>query len=418
MKITIKTVGGSATTYDVADSDTVATVKTRFANEEGYELASLKLCAKGAVLADAKTFSELGFGEAETVIAAGKKKSIPAPAPAQPAPAKTTTAVATPVSAPAPAQTSATTTSAPAPAPAPAQKSTAPPPSQPASAPAPAPAPASHGAEHGIDNDVVEQIMAMGFEDRAQVVRALRCAYMNPDRAVEYLFNGIPASVAAQFDAQHAPRPAQTHAPATAPTHSAPSGSAPSGGASGSGAPAGGAGNMTPEQLAALMQAMQGQQQGRTPLEAALLSIPQFDQIRMLVRQNPAALPAVMQQLQQHSPELFAMVQANPQEFLRIMNEGPSAGAGGAGAVGGDEGEEGGAGGPMVMQLTPADREPIQRLVALGGGMWDTRAATIVYLACRRNEELAANVLFDNGGLPAELADVEMQGIPDAGNAE
>ena len=34
----------------------------------------------------------------------------------------------------------------------------------------------------------------------------------------------------------------------------------------------------------------------------------------------------------------------------------------------------------------------------------DARAAGIVYVLSNRNEELAANVLFDNGGLPAELA--------------
>jgi UV excision repair protein RAD23 len=150
---------------------------------------------------------------------------------------------------------------------------------------------------------------------------------------------------------------------------------------------------------------MQQQQHGGSALRTALNGIPQFSQIRQVCRSNPQALPTVMQQLQQHFPDVFALVQANPQEFLAIINESEAAPGAPFGAPNGPAGQQ-----QQQMQITEADREPIQRLVAIGGGIWDERAAAIVYIVCNRSEEVAANVLFDNGGLPPELAAAMMEG--------
>ncbi len=88
----------------------------------------------------------------------------------------------------------------------------------------------------------------MGFP-REQCVAALRAAYNNSERAVEYLLNGIPAG-----GAQGAPNP--------------------------------------------------GPAQGAQALQA-LSALPQFDMIRQAVQQDPNALPLILEQLATTSPEIY-----------------------------------------------------------------------------------------------------------------
>ena len=361
MKVVLKTTTGKATPYDVEPTTTVAEIKDFLKAE--YDVASLRVCHKGKVLDGDKTVKDLDFADGEVLFIAGKKLAHKSAAPAPSS-----------VSTPSPAASPLTPESTNAPAPHVSEAPTEQPPqASPTNAvaePAPVPPVASNGP--AIDQSLIDGIKGMGFDDESLIRLALRAAYMNPDRAVDFLLSGVSTTKLQELaeDAYpSAPAPANTGARSHAP--------------------------------------------GGTPhvnsgLREALAAIPQFDQIRQVVLQNPSTLPMVMQQMQQHHPDAFALIQANPQEFNSILVNGVDAEAdddlGGLGGAGGGAGDVDGQG-RRVLRPTPADVEPVERLVAIGGGMWDRQAAMVVYLVCNRNEEVAANVLFDNGGMPPQLAE-------------
>ncbi|KAM9384163.1 RAD23 homolog A, nucleotide excision repair protein b isoform 2-T2 [Pholidichthys leucotaenia] len=140
--------------------------------------------------------------------------------------------------------------------------------------------------------NLVSEIMSMGYE-REQVVAALRASYNNPDRAVEYLLMGIPAEVS-DLPHQEPVRqsaPPNPSAPATQASQPAPA-DPDTGPVSGSQLPTtgGGSGSMG------------------NPLEF-LRSQPQFQQMRQIIQQNPALLPALLQQLGRDNPQLLQIGQ-------------------------------------------------------------------------------------------------------------
>ncbi|XP_041358220.1 UV excision repair protein RAD23 homolog B-like isoform X2 [Gigantopelta aegis] len=236
--------------------------------------------------------------------------------------------------------------------------------------------------------NMLTEMMSMGFE-REQVVQALRASFNNPDRAVEYLLSGnIPVEEpAAAMPAVPAAQPAST--PQAAPPsgigttgpgteQSTGTGTGETGTGTESAAPAAGLGLGTgPTQPSA----------GENPL-AFLRNQPHFQRMRQVIQENPQVLPALLQQIGQQNPQLLSLISQNQERFVQMLNdpldeasEGPQQGAGGGAPMG--------AGG--YIQVTPQEKEAIERLKALG---FPEALVIQAYFACEKNEELAANFLM------------------------
>jgi UV excision repair protein RAD23 len=190
----------------------------------------------------------------------------------------------------------------------------------------------------------VNNLVEMGFE-RPQIVQAMKAAFNNPDRAVEYLMNGIPDSVVGQINAVP---------------------------------PA--AGDSTGQNVA---QAGEDFDQFQS----------QLSQLRELIRHQPHLLEPMLQQLGQSNPEMMQLIGSNPGAFMDFLTA--QEGAEFESGENMTESAEGAETAPSenVIALGPSDVEAIQRLCALG---FDRNQALEAYIACDKNEELAANYLFDS----------------------
>ncbi|XP_026179108.1 RAD23 homolog A, nucleotide excision repair protein b isoform X3 [Mastacembelus armatus] len=120
------------------------------------------------------------------------------------------------------------------------------------------------------------------------------------------------------------------------------------------------------------------------PLEF-LRNQPQFQQMRQIIQQNPALLPALLQQLGRDNPQLLQQITQHQERFVQMLNE----------PRGGDIGGEGAESQPPThtnyIQVTPQEKEAIERLKALG---FPEGLVIQAYFACEKNENLAANFLL------------------------
>ena len=118
--------------------------------------------------------------------------------------------------------------------------------------------------------------------------------------------------------------------------------------------------------------------------------------------QDPNFSAQFMQQLQQTQPAIFNAIQQNPGILMSlILGHDPMSGMGGAGGM--PAGAGGGQGNPPPgsISVSPAEMESINNLVQLG---FTKERAAEAYFACDKNEEMAANFLFEAGAMDEDQA--------------
>lgn len=190
------------------------------------------------------------------------------------------------------------------------------------------------------NEDMVREIMSMGYPE-SEVRRALMASFNNPDRAIEYLIEGIPDIP----DMVSMPQPAAQPAAAVPAAPGTPTG-------------------------------------GPNPLNF-LREDPRFNQMRRVIRQRPELLSSVLARIEETNPALLAVIREHQDEFVAMINE-----------EAGVEAPEGGGGAPredvVEIVLTEEERQAVDRLVALG---FPREIVLQAYIACEKNEEQTADFL-------------------------
>jgi len=134
----------------------------------------------------------------------------------------------------------------------------------------------------------------------------------------------------------------------------------------------------------------------------ALKNTPQFQQLRILARQNPAMLEQILSQLPRNLVELISQ---NQEEFLRVLQEDPvlpQGGQGGQQAIpqipqGGQQQQQQQQGMPQQVQvrITPEDNAMIQNLMEMTG--CEKNKVIQAYFLFEKDAEQAANYLLNHG---------------------
>ncbi|KAH0933773.1 hypothetical protein HID58_010890 [Brassica napus] len=353
MKIFVKTLKGTHFEIEVKPEDSVADVKKNIETVQGadvYPAAKLMLIHQGKVLKDETTIEENKVAENSFIVIMMAKSKPSSTGSSSASSGSTVQAKSMPTS------------------------STQPPASVAMSQGDVYGQAASNLAAGSNLESTILQILDMGGGawDRDTVVRALRAAFNNPERAVEYLYSGIPEQAevppvarAPASGGQPANPPAQAQQPAAAPATGP---------------------NANPLDLFPQGLPNVGANPGGGTLDF-LRNSQQFQALRAMVQANPQVLQPMLQELGKQNPNLMRLIQEHQADFLRLINEPVEGGAEGANLFG--EGMPQ----PQAIQVTPEERDAIERLEAMG---FERALVLEVFFACNKNEELAANYLLDH----------------------
>ncbi|KAF8399135.1 hypothetical protein HHK36_015000 [Tetracentron sinense] len=347
MKVFVKTLKGTHFEIEVKPEDSVADVKKNIETVQGsdvYPAVQQMLIYQGKVLKDATTLDENKVAENSFLVIMLTKASPPSSSPPISIPVSTT-----------PQAPPAATLSV-------------------SEADVYGQAASNLVAGNNFE-EAIQQILDMGGGswDRDTVIRALRAAYNNPERAVEYLYSGIPEQADVPPVARAPASGLAVNPPAQAPQPAAQA-AVPSSGP-----------NANPLDLFPQGIPSVGSNAGAGTLDF-LRNSQQFQALRNMVQANPQILQPMLQELGKQNPNLMRLIQEHQADFLRLINEPLEEGEGNllgqmASAM------------PQSVTVTPEERQAIERLEAMG---FNRAIVLEVFFACNKNEELAANYLLDH----------------------
>ncbi|AJV34049.1 AIC_G0014100.mRNA.1.CDS.1 [Saccharomyces cerevisiae] len=404
VSLTFKNFKKEKVPLDLEPSNTILETKTKLAQSISCEESQIKLIYSGKVLQDSKTVSECGLKDGDQVVfMVSQKKSTKT---------KVTEPPIAPESATTPGRENSTEASPSTDASA-APAATAPEGSQPQEEQTATTERTESASTPGFvvgteRNETIERIMEMGYQ-REEVERALRAAFNNPDRAVEYLLMGIPENL-------RQPEPQQqTAAAAEQPSTAATTAEQPSTAATTAEQPAeddlfaqaAQGGNASSGALGTTGGATDAAQGG--PPGSIGLTVEDLLSLRQVVSGNPEALAPLLENISARYPQLREHIMANPEVFVSMLLEAVGdnmqdvmegaddmvegedievTGEAAAAGLGQGEGE-----GSFQVDYTPEDDQAISRLCELG---FERDLVIQVYFACDKNEEAAANILFSD----------------------